>query len=173
MRLRSTSTFPSQLPAPISPYLPVPSSGMSHMCPHPPFGRVHDLASTLPALAQDRPPTDLVFSRTFLPPEKKSQQVHLARDMAHLPTWEDRRHGGRRPSAPLRGRLCPASLSCNIPCTGKRVGGAWAPGADGGARFLGSLLGCPASGTWQGRKKKVWTTILQIRQFSHIVTCVV
>lgn len=171
MRLRSTSTFPSQLPAPISPYLPVPSSGMSHMCPHPPFGRVHDLAPTLPALAQDRPPTDLVFCRTSLPPEKKASKCILRETWRTCPRGKTGATGG--PSAPLRGRLCPASLSCNIPCTGKRVGGASAPGADGGARFLGSLLGCPASGTWQGRKKKVWTPILQIRQFSHIVTCVV
>lgn len=49
-----------------------------------------------PALTRDRPYRSRWSSP--VPPSlpRKSKQVHLAQDMAHLPTWEDR-HGGRSP----------------------------------------------------------------------------
>lgn len=70
------------------------------MCPHPPFGRVHDLASTLPALAQDRPPTDLVFSRTSLPPEKKAIKCILRETWRTCPRGKTGATGGGAPPLP-------------------------------------------------------------------------
>lgn len=149
VRQRPTITlgFPTQLPAAISPYLSVPSSGMSHLSP--PFLRAGARPCLCPCLGS-RSTYRSGFSRTSsLHPEKKSKQVHLARDMVHLPTWKDRHREGR-PSTPLRIPPCPSSLHATFRAQGREwVGcgcGVSAPGADGGARCLGSLLG------WEGRR---------------------
>jgi len=111
---RPTVTFPSQLPATSSPYLPVPFTRMSHLSPSLPPFRILALAGL--SCHGSRPLPYRSGLLPYLPSEKKQASASCVRHGAPA-------HVGRPP----RGSGVPSFLSgfpsCTIPCTLKRVCG--------------------------------------------------